>query len=81
MNISKLEKLDEGIYAVTSLVCPECATSETITVSSKWVYDYNQGARLSELLPFPEYSMETRERFISGLCAKDWNKVMMGVMA
>lgn len=79
MNISKLEKLDEGLYVVTSAVCPECNTSETIEVSSKWVFDANQGGRVSELLPFPQYSMELRERFISGLCAKDWNRIMMGI--
>lgn len=80
MNISKLEKISEGHYRVHSAVCPECETSEAIEVSSKWVFDANQGGRVSELLPFPQYSMELRERFISGLCAKDWNKVMMGVM-
>lgn len=81
MNISKLEKIEEGRYAVTSAVCPECETAETIEVSSKWVFDLNQGGRVSGLLPFPEYSMALRERFISGLCEKDWNRVMMGVMA
>ena len=79
MKISKLEKIDEGRYAVTSLSCPECETAETVEVSSKWVFDLNQGGRVSELLPFPEYSMALRERFISGLCEKDWNKVMMGI--
>jgi hypothetical protein len=81
MNISKLEKIDEGRYAVTSASCPECGTSETIEVSSKWVFDANQGGRVSELLPTPEYSMALRERFITGLCAKDWDKVMMGINA
>lgn len=79
MKISKLEKIDEGRYAATSAVCTECETAETIEVSSKWVFDLNQGGRVSELLPFPEYSMALRERFISGLCEKDWNKVMMGI--
>lgn len=81
MNITKIEKIEEGRYAVTSAVCSECETAETIEVSSKWVFDANQGGRVSDLLPFPEYTMGLRERFISGLCAKDWNKVMMGVMS
>lgn len=79
MKISKLQKVTEGIYDVTSLSCPECGTSETIRVSSKWVYDAQQGSSLSELLPTPQYSMELRERFITGLCEKDWNKIMMGI--
>lgn len=78
MNISKLEKIDEGRYAVTSASCPECGTSETIEVSSDWVYKASQGGRVSELLPTPEYSMALRERFITGLCEADWSRVMMG---
>ena len=81
MNISKLEKIEEGRYAVTSATCSECNTAETIEVPSEWVFAMHQGGRVSELLPFPKYSMELRERFISGLCAKDWDKVMMGVGA
>jgi Zn ribbon nucleic-acid-binding protein len=79
MKISNLEKIEEGRYAVTSAVCPECNTAETIEVSSKWVFDMNRGGRVSELLPTPQHSMATRERFISGLCGVCWNKVMMGV--
>jgi hypothetical protein len=79
MKISKLEKIEEGRYAVTSAICSECDTAETIEVSSKWVFDMHQGGRVSELLPFPQYSMGLRERFISGLCEKCWDKVMMGV--
>lgn len=81
MQISKLEKISEGNYKVHSLACPECEEVATVKVSSKWVYDYNQGARLSELLPTPDYSMALREKFISGLCAPCWDKVMMGVGA
>jgi hypothetical protein len=79
MKISNLEKIEEGRYAVTSAVCSECNTTETIEVDGSWVYAMHQGGRVSELLPTPQYSMATRERFISGLCAKDWDKVMMGV--
>jgi hypothetical protein len=79
MKISKLEKIKEGHYRVSSATCPECHTSETIEVSSKWVFDMHQGGTVSELLPFPKYSMDLRERFISGLCAPCWDKVMMGV--
>jgi hypothetical protein len=79
MKISKLEKITEGKYKVYSASCTECGDVAVIEVDSKWVYDMQQGGRVSELMPFPKYSMELRERFISGLCAKDWNKVMMGI--
>ena len=79
MKISKLEKITEGKYKVYSASCSECGDIAAIEVDSKWVYDMHQGGRVSELMPFPKYSMELRERFITGLCAKDWNKVMMGI--
>ncbi len=81
MKISKIQKIEEGRYDVTSVACPECQTTETIEVSGEWVFAMHQGGRVSELLPFPEYSMGLRERFISGLCASCWDKVMMGVGA
>ncbi len=81
MHVTQIEKIEEGRYNVTSLLCIECHTTETIEVSSKWVFDLHQGGSGSELLPSPEYSMGLRERFITGLCDKDWQKVMLGVEA
>lgn len=79
MNISKLEKITEGKYKVYSASCSECEDVATIEVDSKWVYDMQQGGRVSDLMPFPKYSMALREKFISGLCGVCWNKVMMGI--
>lgn len=78
MNISKLEKITEGKYKVYSASCSECGDIAAIEVDSKWVFDMHQGGRVSDLMPFPKYSMAIREKFISGLCEPCWNKVMMG---
>jgi hypothetical protein len=79
MKISKLEKVAEGKYKVHSASCSECGNVAVIEVDSKWVYDMHQGGRVSDLMPFPQYSMELREKFITGLCGACWNKVMMGI--
>lgn len=72
MKISKLEKIEEGRYSVVSPSCAGCGSVKIIEVDSDWVFRMNQGGSVSELMPLTQYSLDIRERFISGTCPTCW---------
>jgi hypothetical protein len=53
-------------YVVTSLPCPDCGTTKTVSISSQQLFAYNQGAYCQDVLK--DYDAGIRERFISGMC-------------
>ena len=71
--ITKLEKIEEGLYNATSLPCPMCAESLTIELPTSRLFAYNNGASITEV--FPDLAPAERERFISGTCGTCWNKM------
>ena len=70
MSITKLEKIEEGKYQLTSLPCPTCKQTLTLDVSSYAVFQLNQGAGAMTVLP--DVSVDVRERFMSGFCSPCW---------
>jgi Zn ribbon nucleic-acid-binding protein len=73
ISITSVEKVKEGEYKITSLDCPSCDKSLTITITGEQLFQINQGAFIQDALP--EVSADDRERFISGYCPKCWNKM------
>lgn len=53
-------------YVVTSLPCPACKETETVSISSAQLFAYHQGGYAQDVLK--DYDAGTRERFISGMC-------------
>lgn len=53
-------------YVVTSLPCPDCGTTKTVSISSEQLFAYNQGGYAQDVLK--DYDAGIRERFISGMC-------------
>lgn len=65
--LHNITKVTEGKYQVTSHSCPTCEESVTVELDSYKLFRYNQGALVQEVLDI--YDADTRERFLSGLCA------------
>ena len=63
---------------ILSKPCPECGQQKTFTVDKdnyrKWIH----GEMLVQEA-FPEINNEDRERLISGICPKCWNKMFRGM--
>ena len=57
-------------YVVTSLPCPACKETETVSISSAQLFAYNQGGYAQDVLS--AYDAGVRERFISGMCEMCW---------
>ena len=53
-------------YVVTSLPCPDCKETQTVSISSEQLFAYNQGGYAQDVLK--DYDAGVRERFISGMC-------------
>lgn len=73
MHITKVNKVIEGTYAVTSLACPVCATTATVEIFSQNLWQYNQGADIQTVMP--SEPNDVRERFISGYCPPCWSNL------
>lgn len=73
MSITKLEKIEEGKYSLTSLPCPTCKQTLSLEVSSYAVFQLNQGAGATTVLP--DVSVDVRERFMSGFCPPCWTEM------
>jgi hypothetical protein len=69
----KFEKIKEGEYLATSKPCPSCNQTTQVEVSSKNLFDYNQGALIQNA--FPHLTPEVRERFQSGYCPTCWKSL------
>jgi hypothetical protein len=53
-------------YVVTSLPCPACKETQTVSISSSQLFAYHQGGYAQDVLK--DYDAGVRERFISGMC-------------
>jgi hypothetical protein len=73
MKLNEITKKEEGVYKVSSLPCPDCKGVLTIEIGSDKLFQYNQGALISSVLP--DFSAEQRERFVSGYCGDCWKKI------
>lgn len=73
ISITDVKKVKEGEYKITSLACPSCDKSLTITITGEQLFKINQGAYVQDALS--TISAGDRERFISGYCSKCWNKM------
>ena len=69
----KFDKIKEGEYLATSKPCPKCAGTIQVEVSSKNLFDYNQGALIQNA--FPNLTAEQRERFQTGYCPPCWKNL------
>jgi predicted RNA-binding Zn-ribbon protein involved in translation (DUF1610 family) len=66
-----ITKIEEGTYQVSSLPCPQCGESLTLTITGPQLWAYNQGGYITDV--FPDMDADNRERFISGVCPPCWN--------
>lgn len=73
MLTSNVRKVEEGLYAITSLACKHCDETVTVLINGPQIWKINQGATVQEVMPFA--NPELRERFISGTCGKCWTKM------
>jgi hypothetical protein len=62
-----------NVVRVESKNCPECGKHKVFEVSSAALVRYLEGAHVQ--VAFPEMSVDDRERFISGICPRCWNKI------
>lgn len=74
--ITKIEKVREDNYLVTSLPCPMCTETLVTPMSGTHLYGYHQGLSIS--LIFPDLPARERERFISGYCPACWASLFGG---
>lgn len=70
MNIGHIGKIAEGKYTISSMPCPKCNEVLTLEIDGSLLYQYNQGASISTVLP--NETLATRERFITGYCEPCW---------
>lgn len=73
MELRSISKLEEDLYSVESLPCPDCNSTLGTVIRGAYLYRYNQGAHITEVLP--SLSPEDRERFITGYCPPCWDKL------
>ena len=71
MMFARLVKKEEGLYNLTSVVCPGCNTSLTLEISGQSAFLLNQNALIQDVLP--DETLDVRERFISGICGTCWD--------
>jgi hypothetical protein len=64
---------DQSAYFVSSNPCPSCDEVLTISVKPEQLFAYNQGGYAQDILS--DYSLEVRERFISGYCDDCWKNI------
>lgn len=65
--------METRTFKITSLPCPACGETLTVEATSQQNWDYNHNAHIQRV--FPEMSAADRERFISGYCGPDWDKM------
>ena len=73
MQITHIGKVAEGQYTISSLPCPSCSTSTTITIDGANLFKYHQGARVQEVLP--NETLAVRETFMTGYCSPCWESI------
>lgn len=71
--VSKIEKVTEGTYLVTSRPCPECADTLTTQLSDTYLYGLQRGESVATI--FAHLVPADRERFLSGYCPDCWTKL------
>lgn len=82
MKIAEIAKIltegpDFGKYNVTSHKCPICdADGKTVMIVPESLYLYNMGALADVVLD--DFDLDTRERFISGMCGACWDVLTEG---
>lgn len=72
MRTTSITKIEEGSYEATSLPCPMCSTTMSVTITGDELFRINRG-ELNVLAP--RLSPEERERFISGYCPTCWTNL------
>lgn len=70
MTLNNITKMEEGLYTVDSLPCPQCGDVLQVVLEGDGLFKYNNGASVQEVLP--DLSAADRERFITGLCGPCW---------
>ena len=70
MSVTKVEKLDEDKYQITSLPCRTCEQTISLEINGQALFQLNQGAGAMTVLP--DVSVDVRERFMSGYCPPCW---------
>lgn len=73
MKLLNISKVEEDRYTVESLPCPDCNSTLGVSIRGAYLYRYNQGAHITEVLP--DLSPADRERFITGICPICWDKL------
>lgn len=73
MKLLEITKVEEDVYSVTSLACPDCGTSITKLIGGDQLYSYNMGFHVQDV--FPSLSADEREQFLSGYCGLCWDKM------
>jgi hypothetical protein len=73
MQLLNITKIEEGLYSVESLPCPQCGDKLVLQLAGRQVYAYHNTCLVDEVLP--DSSPEDRERFITGICPPCWDKM------
>jgi hypothetical protein len=73
MKLLDITKVEESVYSVTSLACPDCGASLTKLISSDQLYSYRMGFHVQDV--FPSLDADEREQFISGYCGLCWDRM------
>ena len=73
MKLLDITKVEEDVYSVTSLACPDCGTSITKLIGGDQLYSYRMGFHVQDV--FPSLGADEREQFMSGYCGLCWDKM------
>lgn len=71
MKIKEINKIEEGLYEVSSDPC-YCGEVAVVQISGEKLFAYHQGAMVQEVLE--GYSADVRESFVSGMCPKHFKQ-------
>jgi|LauGreDrversion4_2_1035121.scaffolds.fasta_scaffold1192979_2 hypothetical protein len=72
MVIRQIEKIEEGLYQISSPFC-ECGSTLSIGITGEQLFAYNQGELTHNVLP--NRTPAEREQFISGTCPECWKSL------
>ena len=72
MKIRQIEKIEEGLYKVSSPFC-ECGKSLEIGITGEQLFAYHRGELAHNVLA--NRTPAEREQFISGTCPECWKSL------
>lgn len=73
MLYSKIKKISNVRYIITSSPCPSCGSIIEIEIDEEGFSQLNQGKDINSVAPELHYSVA--ERFMSGICGDCWDKL------